>query len=289
VASDSWRRERGGARRRRGSTDAFIYLPIEQRPFILGACIIARGHANGPELLKTLRAAIAAAQPDAEVPRARTMKEGIDDALYPTRLGATVLALSGLFGLLLSAVGLYGSVSYSAAQRIREIGIRSALGAERRDLVVLLLRDAALALAVAVGVGVPLGLAAVRIVSSIVLPLARPDVVKSIAIPLLLSTMILAACLRPSGAPRASTLSTSSASSNGVFVTQAFRPFPPARAARLLVFVSFRSRTTASRPFRARGTGSCSVLPGRMGRRAPAGPPPIGLSARPAGLDTLDD
>jgi putative ABC transport system permease protein len=175
----------------------FIYLPIEQRPFILGASIVVRGRANAPELLKTLPAAIAAAQPDAEVPRARTMKEEIDDALYPARLGATVLALSGLFGLLLSAVGLYGVVSYSAAQRMREIGIRSALGAERRDLVVLLLRDALLALAVAVGAGMTLGLAAVRIVSSIVLPLPRPDVVTSIAIPLLLSTVILAACLRP--------------------------------------------------------------------------------------------
>jgi hypothetical protein len=68
----------------------FLYLPIEQRSFVLGAAIVARGRANAPDLLKTLPAAIAAAQPDAEVPRARTMKEEIDQTLYPTRLGATV-------------------------------------------------------------------------------------------------------------------------------------------------------------------------------------------------------
>ena len=175
----------------------FVYLPIVQQPVVLSASIVARGRANAPELLKTLPAAIVAAQTDAEVPRARTMKEEIAAVLYPKRLGATVLALSGVFGLLLSVVGLYGVVSYSAAQRMREIGIRSALGAERRDLVMLLLRDALLALAVAIGLGVALGLAAVRVVSSLVVALPQIDLVTLIAIPLLLGTVIVGACLRP--------------------------------------------------------------------------------------------
>jgi putative ABC transport system permease protein len=175
----------------------FIYLPIAQRPSLLAASIVARGRAGTGELLKTLRAAIVAAQPDAEVPRARTMTDEIGEALYPTRLGATVLAVSGLFGLLLSAVGLYGVVSYSAAQRMRELGIRSALGAERRDLLALLLRDALLSLSVAIALGVALGLAAVRIVSSKVVALPRLDLVTVVAIPLLLSVAIIAACLRP--------------------------------------------------------------------------------------------
>ena len=175
----------------------FVYLPITQQPVVLSASIVARGRANAPELLKTLPAAIVAAQTDAEVPRARTMKEEIAAVLYPKRLGGTVLALSGLFGLLLSVVGLYGVVSYSAAQRMREIGIRSALGAARRDLVVLLLRDALLALVVAIGLGVVLGLAAVRVVSSFVVALPHIDLVTLIAIPLLLGTVIVGACLRP--------------------------------------------------------------------------------------------
>jgi predicted permease len=175
----------------------FIYMPIAQRPSLLAASIVARGRAGTPELLKTLSTAIVAAQPDAEVPRARTMTDEIGEALYPTRLAATVLALSGLFGLLLSAVGLYGVVSYTAAQRMREIGIRTALGAERRDLLALLLRDALMALSVAIVLGVGLGLAAVRIVSSMVVALPRLDLVTLVTIPLLLSVVIIAACLRP--------------------------------------------------------------------------------------------
>jgi predicted permease len=175
----------------------FVYLPIAQQAVVLTASIVARGRANAPDLLKTLPAAIVAAQTDAEVPRARTIEEEISAVLYPKRLGATVLALSGLFGLLLSVVGLYGVVSYSAAQRMREIGIRSALGAERRHLVALLLRDALLALAVAIGLGLVLGLAAVRVVSSMVVALPQADMVTVIAIPLVLGTVIVGACLRP--------------------------------------------------------------------------------------------
>ncbi|MEO8076306.1 MAG: FtsX-like permease family protein [Acidobacteriota bacterium] len=175
----------------------FLYVPIAQRPSLLAASIVVRGRGNTPELLKTLPAAIVAAQRDAEIPRARTMMEDIGEASYPTRVAATVLAVSGLFGLLLSVVGLYGVVSYSAAQRTREIGIRCALGAERRDLLALLLRDAVLALAVAVVIGVGLGFAAVRLVSSMVVALPRLDAVTLIAVPLTLSAVILAACLRP--------------------------------------------------------------------------------------------
>jgi putative ABC transport system permease protein len=175
----------------------FFYVPIAQRPSLLAANIVARGRGSASELLKTLPAAIVAAQRDAEIPRARTMTQDIDEALYPRRLAATVLAVSGVFGLLLSAVGLYGVVSYSAAQRMREIGIRCALGAERRDLMALLLRDAVLALAVAVVLGLGLGFAAVRIVSSMVVALPRLDALTMIAVPLTLSAVILAACLRP--------------------------------------------------------------------------------------------
>jgi predicted permease len=175
----------------------FLYIPIAQRPFLQSASVIARGRGTTTETVKTLPAAIVAAQRDAEVPRTRTMEEDISDALYPTRLATTVLATSGLFGLLLSVVGLYGVVSYAAAQRMREIGIRCALGAERRDVLALLLRDAVVSLTLAVVLGVGLGFAAVRLVSSMVVALPRLDVVTMIAVPLMLSGVILAACLRP--------------------------------------------------------------------------------------------
>ena len=201
-APPTWLRVVGIARAVRiaGTEDRFtpvLYLPIEQRPSLLGATIVARGRVDPAQLLKSLRAAIIAAQPDAEVPRAQMMTEDISEALYPTRLGATVLAASGLFGLMLSAVGLYGVVAYSAAQRRREIGIRTALGAERRDLFALLLRDALVALSMAIALGLAIGLAVVRIVSSLVVALPQLDAPTVVGIPLFLAVLIIAACLQP--------------------------------------------------------------------------------------------
>jgi hypothetical protein len=175
----------------------FFYMPLEQQARMPSTSIVVRGRASSRDLLKTVTAGIVAAHPEAEIPRARTMDEEIGEVLYPRRLGAAILALSGLFGLLLSTVGLYGVVSYSAAQRMREIGIRAALGAERRDILSMLVRDALLALGIAVAGGVALGYAAVRVVSSVVVALPALDVLTLVAVPTLLAAVILAACLLP--------------------------------------------------------------------------------------------
>jgi predicted permease len=202
TAPPTWRRVIGLVREVRiaGGEDRptpILYRPIEQLPRMPDSSILVRARGTPGDLLKTVPGVIAGARSDTEVPRARTMNEEIGEILYPARLGATVLAVSGVFGLLLSVLGLYGVVSYSSAQRLREIGIRSALGAERRDLVALLLGDALRALAVAVVTGIALGFAAVRLVSSMVVALPRLDAVTLITIPLVLSGVIVAACLRP--------------------------------------------------------------------------------------------
>jgi len=175
----------------------FFYVPLEQQARMPSASIVARGRASSHDLLKAVTEGIAAAHPEAEIPRARTMDEEIGEGLYPRRLGAAILALSGLFGLLLSTVGVYGVVSYSAAQRMREMGIRAALGAERRDILSLLVRDALLALGIAVASGVALGYAAVRVVSGVVVALPALDVLTLVAVPMLLAGVMLAACLLP--------------------------------------------------------------------------------------------
>jgi putative ABC transport system permease protein len=175
----------------------FFYMPIEQRPWMPFTSIVVRGRGSSRDLLKTLAETIVATHPGAEITQARTLDEEIGEVLYPRRLGAAILAVSGLFGLLLSTVGLYGVVSYSAAQRMREIGIRAALGAERRDILALLVRDGLLALGIGVGCGVALAFAAVRVVSSMVVAIPALDVLTLVTVPALLSAVILAACLLP--------------------------------------------------------------------------------------------
>jgi predicted permease len=175
----------------------FFYMPLDQQPRLPETSIVVRGRETSRQVLHAVLAGIATAHPETEITRARTLDEEIGEVLYPRRLGAAILAVSGLFGLLLSVVGLYGVVSYSTAQRLREIGIRTALGAERGEILWLLARDALLALAVAVGCGVALGYAAVRVVSSMVVALPALDMLTLVAIPTLLSAVIILACLVP--------------------------------------------------------------------------------------------
>jgi predicted permease len=173
-----------------------VYTPLEQSSH-WATNIVVRGRATAEEVRQTVMSAIGAAEVEVEIAYAATLVEDIDRGLYPRRLATAILALSGLLGLLLSAVGLYGIVSYSAAQRVREIGIRTALGAERRDIVVLMLRDAMVALGVGVVCGVVLGYAGMRIVSSLVVGLPALDMVTLVTVPALLCAVILAACLLP--------------------------------------------------------------------------------------------
>jgi predicted lysophospholipase L1 biosynthesis ABC-type transport system permease subunit len=175
----------------------FLYLPIEQRPRIFRTSILVRARDTPANFAQPLAAAIADARPDVEVTRARPVRDDVAEVLYPRRLGAAILSLSALFGLMLSMVGLYGVVSYTTVQRLREIGIRSALGAGRRDILSLLMRDVLVALAIAVTAGVVLGVAAVRVVSSIVVSLPALDAVTLVAVAALLSAVVVAACWLP--------------------------------------------------------------------------------------------
>jgi hypothetical protein len=173
-----------------------FYLPQEQSERWASA-IMVRGRVTGHEVKQGVLSAVGAADVDVEINVLRTLVEATDQALYPRRLATAILALSGLLGLLLSGIGLYGVVSYSAAQRLREIGVRTALGARRQDVVRLLLTDASFALAVGTVAGMAAGLGAMRIVSSMVVGLPAVDPVTLTGVPAVVAVVVLAAGLAP--------------------------------------------------------------------------------------------
>jgi predicted permease len=114
---------------------------------------------------------------DPQAPRfeVETLATQISASLSKERLLATLSSGFGLLALLLSCLGLYGILSYTVALRTREIGIRMALGAERRDVLWLMLRDALRLALIGIALGIPAALAASRLVSSQLFGISAAD------------------------------------------------------------------------------------------------------------------
>jgi ABC-type antimicrobial peptide transport system permease subunit len=104
----------------------------------------------------------------------RVLNTQIRESLVAERLMATLSGFFGFLAALLATVGLYGVISYMVARRVNEIGIRMALGAERRNVLLLILREAGWLLAVGLGLGTALALGLARTASSLLYGL-RPN------------------------------------------------------------------------------------------------------------------
>jgi predicted permease len=174
-----------------------LYVPLGQSVPLANVTVVARTVADEAGSRSDIRAAILGSDTTAEITQVKTMNQVLDEYLYPRRLGAAILVAAGVIGLVLAAVGLYGVVAYSAAQRLRELGIRSTLGAGPLDLIRLLVREAAVVAALGGAVGLGLSWVAVRATAGMYPDLPMVDTVSFIGAPAVLALVVLAACLIP--------------------------------------------------------------------------------------------
>jgi putative ABC transport system permease protein len=129
----------------------------------------------------------------------KTMEQSLSGGMgfLMFRLGASIAAAMGLLGLALAVVGVYGVVSYGASQRTREIGIRVALGATRRNVLGLVLRQAVLSVALGVVLGLAATFAIVRLIGTMLAFVSVADPATFAGVTLLLVTIALSACYVP--------------------------------------------------------------------------------------------
>jgi ABC-type antimicrobial peptide transport system permease subunit len=109
-------------------------------------------------------------------------------------------ALSGFFGviaLLLACLGLYGVISYSVGRRTSELGIRLALGATRRELLAMVLRESLVLVAAGVAIGVPVTLAATRLIAARLFAISPTDPLTIVSAALVMLAVATAAALVP--------------------------------------------------------------------------------------------
>jgi predicted permease len=144
----------------------FIYLPLLQNYNDTGTLHV-RTAGDPTKVTAAVRDIARSLVPNLQLGNVQTLSERIDQSLTGQRSQTTLLSVFGLLALLLSSIGIYGVMAYSVAQRTREIGIRMALGAQKRNVLALVVRQGM----VLVGSGIALGLIAAFAITRLIVSL----------------------------------------------------------------------------------------------------------------------
>jgi putative ABC transport system permease protein len=136
------------------------YIPIAQSDVANGVRVAVRTRGEPGAMTSLVRAAVASLDADLAIYEVSTMRRVIErQTIFYTIFGSFFMAF-GCCALFLAAAGLYGVMSFAVTQRTRELGVRAALGAQGRQLVMLIMRKSVLQLAIGVAAGLALALAA---------------------------------------------------------------------------------------------------------------------------------
>ncbi len=145
----------------------------------------------------SVRATLSAIDPDLPLSRITTMETVIGDTLRPSRFNTVLLGLFAGIALMLAVVGIYGVVAWNVTQRTREIGIRQALGAQRRDVLRLVVGQGMGVVLIGVGLGLLTSLAVARGLQSLLFEVSAFDPWTFALVGMLLGAIALLACLLP--------------------------------------------------------------------------------------------
>ncbi|HZF37577.1 MAG TPA: FtsX-like permease family protein, partial [Blastocatellia bacterium] len=136
--------------------------------------------------------------PNLPVTNLEALTEVLAGSLFAARMGAVLLAIFGLVALLLAAVGLYGLMSYGVARRTREIGIRMALGADRANIISLLLKQGMTPVVVGLAMGLLGAWSLKKVLSELLHGVSSTDFVTYVIVIILIILTAVVATLLPS-------------------------------------------------------------------------------------------
>jgi predicted permease len=175
----------------------YLYLPFAQAGGT--RMVMLTESAGDPALLAApLREIVRSMDPNQPIYNVRTFgnfykMRAIDTPLMITQMVVTM----GLIGLLLALIGIYGLVSYSVARRTREIGVRIAIGADRTDVIKMVLRQGFVLACIGIGVGGVLSVVVGKALAAGMIGLGQPNPVTFIVVPLAVLLVTMAACWAP--------------------------------------------------------------------------------------------
>ena len=173
-----------------------MYLPAMQAGPV-GAMLTVRSTLPPSALASTLLRTLRSLNPTQPATQLRPIQASVDHAVSPRRFFMVLVTAFAVFGLMLAALGVYGVISYSVAQRTQEIGVRMALGATPTQVQAGIMRQTMLLVAIGVAIGAIASLMLSRLISSMLFETAPTDPAAFVGTALLLACAALAAALIP--------------------------------------------------------------------------------------------
>lgn len=174
-----------------------FYLPTMQEKVLTNLTLLVKTDIDPPVVAESLRAGLKALDPHLPLYNVKTLSTEIDESLIQERLVTWLSSAFGLLATLLTALGLYGVLTFSVARRTREIGIRVALGAQRRDVFKLIMIRGVVLVGVGVLIGVGASIALSRVLESMLFGVEANNIAMLVGVSVGLSVVALLACWIP--------------------------------------------------------------------------------------------
>ena len=179
-----------------GKIQPQIYVPYQQQPW-LAESLIVRAIGDADAVKNDVQRVIWSVDKNQPVSRVDSPERALGNSLGEPRLYTTLLGVFAALALILAGVGVYGVIAYSVTQRTHEFGIRTALGAQPRDVLALVLGQAMKLIVIGVAFGVGGALALTRLLASLLFNVSATDPITFVAVAALLMSVALLACYVP--------------------------------------------------------------------------------------------
>jgi predicted permease len=173
-----------------------VYLPMTQ-DYSPAATLQVRTTGKPEAVMSSVRAQMQSLEPNLAITNVQTVQEIVSQGLWAPRMGAALLTVFGGLALLLAAVGVYGVLSYSVSQQTREIGIRMSLGAQRREVLRLVIGQGARLAVAGLALGLLFSLVLGRILSTLLFGVSPYDPATYAGVSLGLMAVAIIACYVP--------------------------------------------------------------------------------------------
>jgi len=182
-----------------GQAESYVYVPLQQQyeTRMTANMTIAARSSHGQRIADQIRSVVAAMNPTLPIVTSQTLEESAALGLTPHRVVAAIAGSLGIVGVLLAAIGIYGVTAYAVTRRTREFGIRLALGAQRADIVGMVLGQGMRLAVIGSAIGLALSAAASHVLVGILFGVSPMDPVIFGGATTLFIAIGLAACYGP--------------------------------------------------------------------------------------------